>query len=55
MRVYPADSSRQGKEHSSRTASRDFHGAALIDENNREIPITEDMIVKALRLLEQEH
>ena len=30
-----------------------FHGAALIDEQGREIPITEAMIQEACRRLEQ--
>ena len=30
---------------------RDFHGAAIIDENGNEIPITEDMIQDACREL----
>ena len=28
--------------------SPDFHGAALIDDNGREIPITEDMVQHAI-------
>lgn len=30
----------------------DFHGAAVIDENGREIPITEEMIQKACEELD---
>lgn len=30
---------------------RDFHGAAIIDENGKEVPITEDMIQKACQEL----
>ena len=29
----------------------DFHGAALVDEHGREIPITEDMVQQALEAL----
>jgi hypothetical protein len=31
----------------------DFHGAAIIDEHGREIPITESMIQKACQALEK--
>lgn len=31
----------------------DFHGAAVIDENGREIPITEEMIQKACAELDE--
>lgn len=30
----------------------DFHGAAIIDEHGREIPITEDMVQRACRKLD---
>ena len=33
--------------------SPDFHGAALIDDNGREIPITEDMVQHAISDLNQ--
>ncbi|MAZ69270.1 PA1571 family protein [Porticoccus sp.] len=33
--------------------SPDFHGAALIDDNGREIPITEDMVQDAFSDLDQ--
>jgi hypothetical protein len=32
--------------------AKDFHGAALIDEQGREVPITEDMIRRACETLE---
>ncbi|WP_461482482.1 PA1571 family protein [Porticoccus sp.] len=32
----------------------DFHGAALIDEEGNEIPITEDMVQEAFVELEQQ-
>jgi len=32
--------------------SVDFHGAAIIDENGREIPITEAMVQKACKQLQ---
>lgn len=32
----------------------DFHGAAVIDENGNEIPITEDMVQEAFEELEEE-
>lgn len=32
---------------SASSAGNPFHGAALLDEQGREIPITEEMIVKA--------
>lgn len=31
----------------------DFNGAALLDENGKEIPITETMVQKAIAKLEQ--
>lgn len=31
----------------------DFHGAAVLDEQGREIPITEAMILRACKELEQ--
>lgn len=34
-------------------ASADFHGAAIIDANGREIPITEEMVRDACSKLEQ--
>ena len=34
------------------TQEADFHGAALIDAQGREIPITEDMIQQACERLE---
>ena len=30
----------------------DFHGAAVIDENGKEVPITEEMILTAFERLE---
>jgi hypothetical protein len=32
----------------------DFHGAALIDEDGNEIPITEDMVQDACHTLEED-
>ena len=32
----------------------DFHGAAIIDEDGNEVPITEDMVKKACDKLEEE-
>ncbi len=32
----------------------DFHGAAIIDENGREIPITEEMVQQACAELEDD-
>lgn len=34
-------------------AKRDFHGAAVITSDGREVPITEEMVRQALRVLEQ--
>lgn len=31
----------------------DFHGAAIIDQNGREVPITEDMLQKAFKKLQE--
>lgn len=33
--------------------SVDFHGAAIIDEQGREIPITESMVQKACKQLQE--
>ncbi len=33
---------------------KDFHGAAVIDQQGREIPITEAMVKKACEKLEEE-
>ena len=35
------------KEQAENTPSPDFHGAAIIDDEGNEIPITEEMIKKA--------
>ncbi|GAA5128128.1 hypothetical protein GCM10023339_55540 [Alloalcanivorax gelatiniphagus] len=35
------------------SSRREFNGAALVDEQGREIPITEAMILRACRELEQ--
>ncbi|MCC1497140.1 PA1571 family protein [Alcanivorax sp. 1008] len=43
MQTHPQNTSDQ---------TRDFHGAALIDESGREVPITEDMIRRACETLE---
>ncbi len=32
----------------------DFHGAAIIDENGREIPITENMVKQACEIIDSE-
>lgn len=34
--------------------SNNFHGAAVIDEKGREVPITEDMVQKACQSLQNE-
>lgn len=39
---------------SSQPHKPDFHGAAIIDDSGREIPITEAMIQQACRKLEQQ-
>lgn len=36
-----------------RSSEPDFHGAALIDERGREIPITEEMVQRACAALER--
>ena len=36
-----------------KTTTPDFHGGALIDDNGREIPITEDMVQNAFSDLDQ--
>lgn len=38
---------------SAQAPRREFNGAALVDERGREIPITDAMILKACRELEQ--
>ncbi|WP_438952247.1 PA1571 family protein [Porticoccus sp.] len=44
----------QPKDKSAKAATTpDFHGAALIDDNGREIPITEDMVQNAFSDLGQ--
>ncbi|MEM7408121.1 MAG: PA1571 family protein [Pseudomonadota bacterium] len=35
------------------SVGRDFHGAAIIDAHGREIPITEEMVGRALYELDQ--
>ena len=39
--------------HDKHVKSPDFHGGALIDDNGREIPITEDMVQDAFSDLDQ--
>ena len=39
--------------YSQASGRREFNGAALVDEQGREIPITEAMILRACRELEQ--
>lgn len=47
--------SQQPKDTSSETNQPpDFHGAAVIDEDGNEIPITEDMVQEAFEELEDE-
>ncbi|MDP1519846.1 hypothetical protein Q8A57_02590 [Porticoccus litoralis] len=47
--------SQQPKDNTSDTTQPpDFHGAAVIDENGNEIPITEDMVQEAFEELEEE-
>lgn len=40
-------------QYSQASSRREFNGAALVDEQGREIPITEAMILRACRELEQ--
>lgn len=42
----------QTRQHNASDHAKDFHGAALIDEQGREVPITEDMIRRACETLE---
>ena len=39
---------------SNKAQATDFHGAALIDEDGNEIPITEDMVQDACHTLEED-
>jgi len=39
--------------HSAKDNNVDFHGAAIIDGQGREIPITEDMVQEACNKLEK--
>lgn len=39
----------------SMTNEQNFHGAAIIDRNGREIPITESMVRQALAMLAERH
>jgi len=40
------------EQNNNETQAIDFHGAAIIDDNGREIPITEEMIQQACEDLE---
>lgn len=42
----------QARQHNASDHAKDFHGAALIDEQGREVPITEEMIRRACETLE---
>lgn len=46
------DPGRTAKETSAEIPEVDFHGAAIIDENGNEVPITETMIKEACEKLE---
>ncbi len=48
MSQQPKDTSSDAKQ------PPDFHGAAVIDEDGNEIPITEDMVQEAFEELEEE-
>ncbi len=47
------DKKDQEKEKPEEEPAIDFHGAAILDENGEEIPITEDMIQEACEKLDK--
>ena len=47
------NSDNQDKNTETKNTDTDFHGAAIIDENGQEIPITEEMVQKACEKLDK--